>query len=39
MRYCIMDVSDVQKPYAVWQEGLGQVRDGSRGDGDAVGIT
>ena len=39
MRYCIMDVSDVQKPYAVRQEGLGQVRDGSWGDGDAVGIT
>lgn len=33
MRYCILDVSDVQKPYARKQEGLARVRDGSRSRG------
>jgi len=33
MRYCVLDVSDVQKPYAVKQEGLAKVRDGSRSRG------
>jgi len=37
MRYCVLDVSDVQKPYATKAEGLGLVRDGSRSAGDRVG--
>jgi hypothetical protein len=36
MRYCIVDLSDIQKPYARKMEGLSRVRDGSTkeiGDG------
>ena len=29
-RYCIIDLSDIQKPYAEQMEGLGRVRDGDR---------
>ena len=29
-RYCIIDLSDIQKPYATKMEGLGRVRDGDR---------
>jgi len=37
MRYCVLDVSDVQKPYGTQAEGLGLVRDGSAGVQDRVG--
>lgn len=37
MRYCIIDISDIQKPYAKKMEGLGTVRDGDRsGRGEVV---
>jgi len=29
-RYCIIDISDIQKPYAEKMEGLGRVRDGDK---------
>jgi len=29
-RYCVVDVSDIQKPYAEQMEGLGRVRDGDK---------
>jgi hypothetical protein len=29
-RYCIIDLSDIQKPYAEQMEGLGRVRDGDK---------
>ncbi len=29
-RYCIIDLSDIQKPYAEQTEGLGRVRDGDK---------
>jgi hypothetical protein len=32
-RYCIIDLSDIQKPYAREMEGLGRVRDGDAGKG------
>jgi len=36
-RYCIIDVSDIQKPEAVKMEGLSRVRDGDEsGGGDRV---
>lgn len=34
MRYCVIDVSDVQKPEAEEMEGLSRVRDGSKRAGD-----
>ena len=34
MRYCVIDVSDVQKPEAEEMEGLRRVRDGSKKVGD-----
>ena len=37
MRYCVLDISDVQKPYGTQAEGLGLVRDGSAGVQDRVG--
>ena len=37
MRYCVMDISDVQKPYTTKAEGVGLVRDGSAGARDWVG--
>ena len=30
MRYCIIDLSDIQKPYAEQMEGMGRVRDGDK---------
>ena len=30
MRYCVIDLSDIQKPYAKKMEGLGLVRDGDK---------
>ena len=36
-RYCIIDLSDIQKPYAEKMEGLGRVRDGDKSTrGEAV---
>jgi len=35
-RYCIIDLSDIQKPYAEKMEGLGRVRDGDKSQRDAV---
>ena len=37
MRYCVMDISDVQKSHATKADGLGLVRDGSKGSRDRVG--
>ena len=34
MRYCVIDVSDIQKVEAEEMEGLSRVRDGSKKDGD-----
>jgi len=33
-RYCIIDLSDIQKPYATEMEGLGRVRDGDKSQRD-----
>ncbi len=35
-RYCIIDLSDIQKPYATKMEGLGRVRDGDKSQRDAA---
>ena len=35
-RYCIIDLSDIQKSYAKKMEGLGRVRDGDKSERDAV---
>jgi hypothetical protein len=35
-RYCIIDLSDIQKPYAEKMEGLGRVRDGDKSSLDTV---
>lgn len=35
-RYCIIDLSDIQKPYAKQMEGLSRVRDGDKSRRDAV---
>jgi len=35
-RYCIVDLSDIQKPYAEKMEGLGRVRDGDKSSNDTV---
>jgi hypothetical protein len=35
-RYCIVDLSDIQKPYAEKMEGLGRVRDGDKSQGGEV---
>ena len=35
-RYCIIDLSDIQKPHAEQMEGLGRVRDGDKSRRDAV---
>jgi len=35
-RYCIIDLSDIQKPYAERMEGLCRVRDGDRSSRDTV---
>ena len=35
-RYCIIDLSDIQKPYATKMEGLGRVRDGDKSKRDKV---
>ena len=35
-RYCIIDLSDIQKPYATKMEGLGRVRDGDKSHRDAA---
>ena len=35
-RYCIIDLSDIQKPHATQMEGLGRVRDGDKSQRDAV---
>lgn len=37
MRYCVMDLSDVQKPYGKTAEGLALVRDGSAGGRNRIG--
>ena len=34
MRYCVIDLSDVQKPEAEDMEGISRVRDGSKNSGD-----
>lgn len=35
-RYCIIDLSDIQKPYATKMEGLGRVRDGDKSQRDTA---
>jgi len=30
MKYCIIDISDIQKPYSMTNAGLAKVRDGSK---------
>jgi hypothetical protein len=37
-RYCVIDLSDIQKPYAGQMEGLSRVRDGDKSGRDTVSI-